>query len=136
MDVTRQSAPLIGIVDDDEAVRRALGRLVASLGMRSESFASPAEYLDRGHPEETSCLLFDVQLPGMTGFALHARLSRRGLRIPVVFVTGHPNEEARNRARKAEAVALLEKPVDARDLLAALEQAFVRRAGGRRRQSS
>jgi FixJ family two-component response regulator len=102
--------------------------------MRVECFASPRELLERGHPLEVSCLLLDVQLPGMSGFELHDRLLAAGLQAPVIFVTGHPGEEARARAREAEAVALLEKPVDDRDLSAAINRALLwnlaRKGGG------
>jgi FixJ family two-component response regulator len=131
-----QKVPLIVIVDDDESVRRALGRLVEALGMRVESHASPRALLERGHAREPSCLLLDVQLPGMSGFELHERLRARGLQAPVIFVTGHPDEEARTRARAAGAMALLEKPVDDRDLIAALDRALLwelaRRSGSER----
>ena len=117
---------VIRIVDDDDSVRRALTRLVESMGMRAESFASPEQLLTRGPDERVGCLLLDVQLPGMDGFELHRRIVAEGQATPVIFITAHPHEAARSRARQAEAVAFLEKPFDDEALLSALRSALAR----------
>jgi len=117
---------VIRIVDDDEGIRRALTRLVESMGMRAESFASPAQLLDREPDERVGCLLLDVQLPGMDGFELHRRIVEKGQATPVIFITAHPHEAARSRARQAEAVAFIEKPFDDERLLEALRTALNR----------
>jgi FixJ family two-component response regulator len=117
---------VVYIVDDDEAVRRALGRLVRSLGIRTEAFASSEELLEHGLDEETACLLLDVQLPGIDGIALHERVLETGHRLPAIFITAHPDERSRARAHELDAVAYLEKPVDEELLLAALERALTR----------
>jgi len=121
VDIPRE--PVVCIVDDDESVRRALTRLVASLGMEVESFASPLEFLERALDRRVACLLLDVHLPGMDGFELHHRSVEAGLDPPVIFITGHPDRRARERARAADAVAYLEKPFDDQALLDALERA-------------
>jgi len=117
---------VIRIVDDDDSVRRALTRLVESMGMRAETYASPAELLDREPDEKAGCLLLDIQLPGMDGFELHRRIVEDGHQTPVIFITAQPHEAARDRARQANAVAFLEKPFDDETLLAALRSALAR----------
>ena len=117
---------IIRIVDDDEAILRALTRLVESMGMRAETFASPEQLLTREPDERVRCLLLDVQLPGMDGFELHRRIVENGQETPVIFITAHPHEAARARAREAEAVAFLEKPFDDETLFAALRSALAR----------
>jgi FixJ family two-component response regulator len=119
-------SPVIYIVDDDASVRRALQRLVGSLGMRTETFASPEELLEHGLEGVQVCLLLDVHLPGMNGFELHERIVEAGREDPVIFISAHPDDRARSRAECAGAVAYLEKPVDDRALLAALENALDR----------
>jgi FixJ family two-component response regulator len=123
---------VIRIVDDDDAVRRALTRLVESMGMHAESFATPEQLLTREPDHRVRCLLLDVKLPGMDGFELHRRIVEGGQAAPVIFITAHPHETARARARQADAVALLEKPFDDETLLEALEAALDRSiaAGG------
>jgi FixJ family two-component response regulator len=118
--------PLICIVDDDPGIRRALGRLVESVGLRVETFASPEEFLDTGPAGEVGCLLLDVQLPGMDGFELHDRMIGSGTSVPVIFITAHPSASSRAKARRQDAVAFLEKPFDDQTLFDALEIALDR----------
>jgi FixJ family two-component response regulator len=118
--------PVVGIVDDDPSVRRALVRLVASMGLRVRSFASPAEILEAGGTDGLDCLLLDVRLPGMDGFDLYRRLCDRR-RLPVIFVTAHDDAAAARRAAAAGAVALLPKPFDDGRLLDALLEATAAR---------
>jgi FixJ family two-component response regulator len=117
---------VIRIVDDDDSVRRALTRLVESMGMQAESFASPDQILTREPDERVRCLLLDVQLPGMDGFELHRRIVAEGQAAPVIFITAHPHETARAKAKEADAVAFLEKPFDDETLLEALDAALAR----------
>ena len=118
--------PVVCIVDDDESVRKALSRLIESLGMRAEAFASPEDFLSRAVEEQIACLLFDIQLPGMDGFELHDRTVEAGLDSPVIFITAHPDDRTRARARRADAVAYLEKPFNDQTLLDAIETALDR----------
>jgi len=118
--------PVVCIVDDDGSVRKALSRLIESLGWRSETFASPEEFLGRTVDDEIACLLLDIQLPGMDGFELRDRTVAAGLDSPVIFITAHPDARTRERAAAAEAVAYLEKPFDDQALLDALEIALDR----------
>ena len=125
-----ETQPVICIVDDDKSVRRALARLVESMGMRAESFESPEALLNTGPSDDVGCFLFDVRLPGMDGFELHERVLAGGLRRPVIFLTAHPDEKKRARARAAGATAYLEKPFDEKALLGAIRLALYPTVGG------
>jgi FixJ family two-component response regulator len=115
---------LISIVDDDESVGKALRRLVASAGMRAETFRSAEAFLGSPVCRETVCLILDLHLPGMSGLELQARLA--GLRpgLPVVFITSYPDDRVRTRALNGGAVAFLSKPFRQEDLLSAVWQAL------------
>jgi two-component system response regulator FixJ len=114
----------IHIVDDDEPIRRALARLVGSLGMEARTFHSPKEFLDQEDLSEVRCMLLDVQLPGMSGLDLYDYMIAAGRDVPVIFITAHPNETSRSRARKLNAVAYLEKPFEEQSLLSAIKIAL------------
>jgi FixJ family two-component response regulator len=126
-----KTPPLICIVEDDEAVRTALIRLVESMGLRVESYASPAELLSCDRTEEVGCLLLDIQLPGMDGFTLHERVVGAGHGSPVIFITAHASKSSRNKARAVDAVAFLEKPFDDQALFDAIQAALLRHADER-----
>lgn len=119
-------APIVCVVDDDGLVRKALSRLIGSLGIRTELFASPEEFLERVIDERVACLLLDVHLPGMDGFELRDRSVESGLDSPVIFITAHPDNRSRARAAAADAVAYLEKPFDDQELIDALAIALER----------
>jgi FixJ family two-component response regulator len=123
-------APVVCIVDDDESVRRALSRLVGSVGLRAEAFASPEEFLARAIDERIDCLLLDVQLPGMDGFDLRERAAKAGVETPVIFITSHGDTRTRARAAKTDAIAFLEKPFDDQALLDAVARAIDREPRG------
>src|SRR6266550_5635325 len=105
--------PLIAIVDDDKSVCRALKRLVRSLGMDGETFASGQEFLDlveampSFHPD---CVVLDVQMPGLNGLEVQERLAINGNPLPVIFITAHDDAVPRERALAAGAVAFVRKP--------------------------
>ena len=108
-----KSNPLIAIVDDDESVCRAISRLVRSLGMEANAFASGREFIDRIETVpsfQPDCVVLDVQMPGMNGLEVQERLARSGNRLPVIFITAHDDAGARDRALAAGAVAFLHKP--------------------------
>lgn len=131
-----ETPPLICLVEDDEAVRAALIRLIESMGLRVDSYASPAELLSCDRTEEAGCLLLDIQLPGMDGFALHERVVGTGHGSPVIFITAHASESSRNKARAVDAVAFLEKPFDDQALFDAIQTALLRYAEGERRPAT
>src|ERR1700739_1019885 len=90
--------PLISIVDDDDTVRAAIESLVRSLGFEARTFASAESFLQSSSPQETRCLILDVQMPIMSGIELQARLSELGFEIPIIFITAYPDEAGRRRA--------------------------------------
>jgi FixJ family two-component response regulator len=102
---------MISIIDDDVSVRLAVGGLVRSLGYTSRTFESAEEFLEYG-VEGTSCLVCDVQLPGLNGIELYEELRRRGYRIPIILITAYPDDTVRKRAELAGATAFLGKPFD------------------------
>jgi FixJ family two-component response regulator len=115
---------LIAIVDDDECVRDGIQTLVRSLGYHASTFGSANEFLKSGQVHNTSCLISDVQMPGLNGIDLQDRLIARGHRIPIIFITGHPDERVRARAMKAGAVAFLIKPLIPDHFIGCIEKAL------------
>jgi FixJ family two-component response regulator len=117
--------PMIAIVDDDKAVREATEALLRSLGYHASTFASAEEFLQSEQVSNTSCLITDVQMPpGLSGVDLQDRLIARGHRIPIIFITGYPDDSVRARAMKAGAVAFLGKPYNHDHLLGYVEKAL------------
>jgi FixJ family two-component response regulator len=119
-----QNTPVISIVDDDEAVRLALRSLVRSLGYVSNVFASAEEFLESSNLNETSCLISDVQMPGMNGIELQSRLKRLDWSAPVIFVTAFPDERNRALALEAGAIGFLEKPFEGRTMVQLIQAAL------------
>ena len=123
---SREQDAIIAIVDDDRSVRRGLERLIRSAGWKAETFASAQEFLARPGAEAPSCLVLDLQLPGLSGLDLQKRMAEVGLEIPIVFLTGHGSIPASVQAMKAGAIEFLTKPVDEQDLLNAIQEAVER----------
>jgi FixJ family two-component response regulator len=115
---------LIAVVDDEESVRLALRRLLRSASLNVETFASGLEFLDSLKEHQPDCLVLDLHMPQVSGFAVQARLAERGLRVPTVVITGHDAEETRARALAGGAAAYLRKPVDDQALLDAINLAI------------
>ena len=115
---------MIAIVDDDDAVREAMKLLLRSLGYNASTFGSAKEFLNSEQVDDTSCLITDVQMPGLSGIDLQDRLIARGHRIPIIFITGYPDENVRMRAMKAGAIGFLSKPINHDHLLGCLEKAL------------
>ncbi|HET9716371.1 MAG TPA: response regulator [Pseudolabrys sp.] len=115
---------MISIVDDDEAVREATKGLVRSLGYSAATFASAEEYLHSGHVKDTSCLIIDVQMPGMNGVELQERLIADGRETKVIFMTAFSEERLRARAMQAGAIGFLKKPFDDASLIKCLDRAI------------
>jgi RNA polymerase sigma factor (sigma-70 family) len=121
-----ESEPVVFIVDDDASVRNGLERLVRSVGLRGETFASAPEFLQRAATDGPSCLVLDVRMPGVSGLALQETLAAAGHRIPIIFITGHGDITMSVRAMKAGAVDFLPKPFNDQDLLEAIQEAIAR----------
>jgi len=113
-------------VDDDPSVREGLSSLIRSAGLQIETFVSAQEFLDRPVAEAPSCLVLDLQLPGLSGLDLQKKMAEAGLEIPIVFLTGHGDIPASVQAMKAGAVEFLTKPFDEQDLLRAIQEAVER----------
>lgn len=129
------SGTLVGIVDDDPSVRKGLARLVTAAGYRVEVFASAREFLARPQQEDPCCLLLDVRMPGLTGPELQEALALAGRRMSIVFVSGHGNVAGSVKAMKSGAIDFLTKPVDARELLDAIERAVAKAFTAQREQA-
>jgi FixJ family two-component response regulator len=115
---------VIAIVDDDRSVREALASLVRSLGYGAMTFEGAEDLLKSKRRRRVSCLIADVQMPGMTGLELHNRLVTSGEPIPTILITAFPDERARERALADGAVGYLSKPFDENDLLACIRAAL------------
>lgn len=126
MPQSRESDAVIAIVDDDPSVREGLSSLIRSAGLQIETFVSAQEFLDRPVAEAPSCLVLDLQLPGLSGLDLQKKMAEAGLEIPIVFLTGHGDIPASVQAMKAGAVEFLTKPFDEQDLLQAIQEAVER----------
>ena len=120
------SASVVFVVDDDPSVRASLKFLVSTVGLQVESFDSAEAFLNKKPPDGPSCLVLDVRLRGMSGLDLQRELAARGLRIPIVFITGHGDIPMSVRAMKAGAVEFLSKPFRDQDLLDAIRAALER----------
>jgi FixJ family two-component response regulator len=110
----------ISIVDDDESMREALKTLIGSMGWSVEEFSSAEDFLSSGRSQYLDCLILDVRMPGLSGLELQRRLVADNVRIPIVFITAHYNEEERTRAMEAGAVDFLSKPFTEQELLNAI----------------
>jgi FixJ family two-component response regulator len=115
---------LISVIDDDESVRRTTTLLVESFGFRAAAFESAENFLGSGHLNDASCLIVDVQMPGMNGLQLQSQLAAAGCSIPIIFITAHDDKESRRRAMQAGAVAFLGKPFTDEQLLQSIRSAL------------
>jgi FixJ family two-component response regulator len=132
---TPTAATTVFVVDDDDLVRAAIQGMLKSVGLRSEAFATPQEFLRSQRPDEPSCLVLDVRLPGVSGLDFQRELADGGIRIPIIFITGHGDIPMTVRAMKSGAVEFLTKPFRDQDLLDAIYQALERDRASRQQQS-
>ena len=124
--MTSQSSPTVFIIDDDIGVRASIQGLLKAVGLRSEGFGTAEEYLSHKESDGPSCLVLDVSLPGVSGLELQRKLADAGVRIPIIFITGHGDIPMTVKAIKSGAVEFLTKPFDDQDLLNAIQLAFER----------
>jgi FixJ family two-component response regulator len=123
---------VIAIVDDDQSVREALTSLVRSLGYVAMAFECAEDFLKSRRRRSMSCVIADVQRPGMTGFELHNRLVASGQPIPTILITAFPDERARERALQAGVICYLSKPFSEDELLACIRSILEhRKASGK-----
>ncbi len=133
--MTAADAPTVFVVDDDAGVRASIQGLLKSARLRCASFGTAEEFLRNKPPDGPSCLVLDVSLPGVNGLDFQRQLADAGIRIPVIFVTGHGDIPMTVKAMKSGAVEFLTKPFDDQDLLNAIYQALDRDRVTRRQQS-
>lgn len=134
----RPNGPIVFVVDDDVSVREALENLLRSLDLQVETFAAGPEFLRREIPSEPSCLVLDVELPGLSGMELQRELAKTSRSIPIIFITGQGDIPMTVQAMKAGAVGFLTKPFREKELLELIEQALAqdREALARRAESA
>lgn len=123
------------IIDDDAAVRDALGLMLGLRGYRTAFFADAASFLEAHQADWRGCLLLDIRMPGMDGLALQKRLLEAGCVVPVVIITGHGDVASAREAFRSDAVDFLEKPLDEGRLLKAIDEAYARQTAAKREQS-
>jgi FixJ family two-component response regulator len=114
---------MISIVDDDESVRESTKALVRSLGYAARAFASAEEFLG-SDPDDTSCLIVDVQMKGLSGLELQERLKAENRRIPIIFITAFADEGARSHVLEAGAIGFLRKPFSDEKLIHCIDSAL------------
>ena len=112
------------IVDDDNSVRRSLGRLLKAAGLSVKTFDSAQNFLDSYQDDEAACLVLDVRMPKMSGLDLQKRLIESGSKVPIIFITAHEDLESREQAMNAGAIAFLRKPFEEQLLLEAICKVF------------
>jgi FixJ family two-component response regulator len=117
---------IVYVVDDDESVCRALARLFRTVGLSVETFRSASAFLDHAAPDQPSCLILDIRLPGPSGLDLQERLSRAGRDLPIIFITGHGDVPTSVRAMKGGAIDFLQKPFNDQELLDCVHRALAR----------
>ncbi len=122
---------VISIIDDDASVREATARLIRSLGYRAAIFSSAEEYLQSDRRRDSSCLITDLNMPGMNGADLQDRLIAEGHRTPMIFMTAYFEEKVRDRVLNAGASGFLRKPFDEQSLIACLDKALESNTGDR-----
>ncbi len=124
--MTPAAGATVFVVDDDDFVRAAIQGMLKSVGLRSETFAAPQDFMRTKRPDGPSCLILDVRLPGVSGLDFQHELADAGIRIPIIFITGHGDIPMTVKAMKSGAVSLLTKPFRDQDLLDAIYQALDR----------
>jgi len=124
--MTLRSTPTVFVIDDDVEVRMSIQGLLKSAGLHSEPFGTAEEFLRNKVTDGPSCLVLDVSLPGVDGLELQRKLADAGVRIPIIFITGHGDIPMTVKAIKSGAVEFLTKPFIDEDLLNAIQQAFDR----------
>src|SRR6266853_4366730 len=134
--MTPATVPTVFVIDDDALVRAAIQGMLKSVGLRSETFATPQEFLHNKRPDGPSCLILDVRLPGVNGLDFQRELADAGFRIPIIFITGHGDIPMTVRAMKSGAIEFLTKPFRDQDLLDAIHQALERDRVTRQQQSA
>jgi FixJ family two-component response regulator len=122
--MTPSDQPTVLIIDDDSRMRAAMQRLLKTVGLHAQSFATAQDFLQHKLPDGPSCLVVDVRLPGMSGLDLQSKLNDSGVEIPIIFITGHGDIPMTVKAMKSGAAEFLTKPFRDQDLIDAIQQAL------------
>ena len=133
--MTTTGDPTVFVIDDDDLVRVAIQGLLKSVGLQAETFETTQQFLGRKRPDGPSCLVLDVRLPGVNGLDFQRQLADSGVRIPIIFITGHGDIPMTVKAMKSGAVEFLTKPFHDEDLLNAIHQALDRDRTMRQKQN-
>src|ERR1700689_1903259 len=133
--MTPADAPTVFVVDDDDLVRASIQGMLKSVGLGSETFGTAQEFLRSKRTDGPSCPILDVRLPGISGLDFQRELADAGIRIPIIFITGHGDIPMTVKAMKSGAVEFLTKPFRDQDLLDAIHQALERDRATRQQQS-
>jgi FixJ family two-component response regulator len=120
----QERAKMVAIVDDDVLMRRALQGLLKAAGLLALAFASAEEFLSSGEQHQSSCLIADIRMPGLSGLELQAKLNAERCRIPIIFITAHGDARMRMQALRAGAVEFLTKPFDDEVLIESVRAAL------------
>jgi len=126
---------MVFVIDDDDLVRAAIQGMLKSVGLKAETFGTPQEFLCRQRPDGPSCLILDVELPGTSGLDFQRELAAAGIRIPIIFITGHGDIPMTVKAMKSGALEFLTKPFQDEDLINAIHQALDRDRLARQQQN-
>ena len=118
--------PTVFVVDDDEAIRRALKRSLSLRGYNVAVFASGESFLENFDSKQSGCLILDMRMPGMGGLELQQELIRRNSTLPIIFVTGHGESQQAAKAKENGAIDLLEKPYPVEQLFERIDRALAR----------
>jgi DNA-binding NtrC family response regulator len=132
----KEENALVFVVDDDMSMRESLRNLIRSAGLSVQTFSSAQEFLASQRPQAPSCLVLDVQLPGLSGLDLQQELAKANIQLPIIFLTGHGDIPMSVRAIKAGALEFLTKPIDDEDLLEAIQQGIIRDRSARQQRGN
>jgi FixJ family two-component response regulator len=133
--MTTAGDPTVFVIDDDDLVRAAIQGLLKSVGLKADTFESTQQFLSSKPPDGPSCLVLDVELPGVSGLDFQRQLASAGIPIPIIFITGHGDIPMSVKAMKSGAVEFLTKPFRDEDLLNAIHQALDRDRVARQQSS-
>src|ERR1700691_5137551 len=133
--MTPPAASTVFVIDDDDLVRAAIQGMLKSVGLKAETFGPPQEFLCTHGPDGPSCLVLDVEPPGVSGLDFQRELAAAGIRIPIIFITGHGDIPMTVKAMKSGAVEFLTKPFQDEDLINAIHQALDRDRVTREKQN-
>ena len=122
----RAPESIVFVIDDEALIRDGIQSLIKSIGIRVEAFSSADDFMLARRPDVPSCLVLDVRMPGTSGLDLQRKLGDAGIKIPIIFITGHGDIPMSVRAMKEGAVEFLTKPVRGQDLLDAVQKAVAR----------